>query len=189
MEEESDEDDEMELGDEFEDGNQDDDEDGMEEEEGPYEEGEEPRIIYDMDPEGAAFNDTDDEEEGDRPMNSDLDTFNMSTSVLEKPPHLTFSFSGHSQGVMSLAKNPLEPTQFISGGLDDLLAIHSLSSPAPLQTLNFPETVSLVDFSFDGKLIAAGCMDSEIRIFEKESSGNFKQKLNLQGPTDELTVS
>jgi WD40 repeat protein len=121
-------------------------------------------------------------------FNSDADTFNNSKAVFEKPACVIKVFEGHTQGVLSLSLNPKNGNELVSGGLDDRLSIWSLTRPEPICVKAFPDSVALVEFGFDGKLIAAACLDNSIKIFENNPDTGFSEKYELKGITEEITV-
>jgi len=130
-----------------------------------------------------------DEMDDDEMMNSDPDTFDSSKgAIFVKPPCITQSFESHTQGVLNLGLNPMNNSEFISGGLDDKLCLWNMGSANPLVTHSFSDSVSLVEFGFDGKLLAAACLDNSIKVFENNASSNYKERFNLQGVSDEITV-
>lgn len=122
-------------------------------------------------------------------LNSDPDTFDSSKgAIFVKPPCIVQSFESHTQGVLSLSLNSKNQSEFISGGLDDKLCFWNLGSTNPLVSHTFSDSVSLVEFGFDGKLFAAACLDNSIRVHENNPDSNYKLRFDLQGVSDEITV-
>lgn len=62
--------------------------------------------------------------------------------------------------------------------------IWDINKDVPLVTLpKQNETVDCVKFNYNGKLVAIGTLDGEVKVFESESG---KLKFKLEGPCDEI---
>jgi len=69
---------------------------------------------------------------------------------------------------MSIALDPRNNKQFITGGLDDKAILWDLNKAGSenVFSLDMKETVSLVNYNCDGTMVALGCLDETIRLFD-----------------------
>lgn len=84
-------------------------------------------------------------------------------------PTPTDSFTPHTAGVLSLAYNP-ETDLLVSGGADNKLFAHLLTNLNDTVTTSeliytHPDLVWSVAFSSDGQLLASGCADGLVRLW------------------------
>uniref|UniRef100_A0A6A7GBE2 WD repeat protein n=1 Tax=Hirondellea gigas TaxID=1518452 RepID=A0A6A7GBE2_9CRUS len=94
-------------------------------------------------------------------------------------------FFGHSDSVYCVRFNPINQSMVVSGGGDEVGFLWNCEDgETPLAKLEgHSDSVSSCSYSFDGKYIATGSMDSTIRIFEG-SSGVFIH--SLEGPSSDI---
>ena len=89
-----------------------------------------------------------------------------------RPEAVIDRFNGHDEAVMCLAIDPRQNGHFTTGGLDDRAILWDInkacsdSENQSLLTYDMKETVSLVNYNHDGSLIAFGCLDETIKIFD-----------------------
>lgn len=129
------------------------------------------------------------DEQEDDPENSDMDTINLSMKTVEKPVCIASTFSEHKEEIVCLCVNPVNHKEFVSGGMDDQFIIWNVDSETKTHAQKFKETISFVDYGFDGQLIAAACLDDNIFVFEKNMEGNPVEKYQLASTSDEVTVN
>merc|ERR1711976_275442 len=84
---------------------------------------------------------------------------------------------GHEDAIMSLAIDPRNNRQFITGGLDDRALLWDLNKEGNenIFSLGMKETVSLVAYNFDGSMVALGCLDETIRLFNTTTGSQEKE--------------
>lgn len=129
-----------------------------------------------------------DEDDEHEPFNSDADTFNTSSHQPLHLNHLEFQYLFHGDAVLSIATNPLNKNEFVSGSMDDQIAVWNIEEEAPLFATKFNESVNNVAVSFDGSHIACSILDNQIKVLSKTEDGKFEDKLTLTGFDDEISV-
>lgn len=146
------------------------------------------------------------EDDGDMPMDDDDDHDRAEESVDivyvnegdftgesgEEEATSIAQFTGHKGSVFSVA---IHPTQSIavSGGEDDLGYIWDVKTGAEIVKLTgHTDSVTAVDWSFDGELVSTGGMDGKVRIWRHVKRDNSDWKTwefltELTGP-EEIVV-
>lgn len=121
---------------------------------------------------------------------SDMDTFNSGVFNKEEiPEYITDTFNFHKDSICSVKCNKIYPNIIASGGTDDSLYITDMKENKTILTEKFKDSISLLDFSYDGTLLASYCIDDCITIYKKSENGeNFKKAHTLETPKDEITV-
>lgn len=125
--------------------------------------------------------------EHDESTNTDAD---LQSELIKAPklPHISSIFTDHTAEIVSLAINPVNSLEFMSGGMDDQLVIWNHTTASKAQSFKFSETVAFVEYGFDGKMAAAATLDDKIRVFEK-GDVNWSQKFEMQCTSEEISVS
>jgi WD40 repeat protein len=140
----------------------------------------------------------------DERYKSDMDTFNSSVINKEEgeedfedngdnqdnelPDYISHTFPFHKDSITVVKTNKIFNTIMASGGTDDYLNIIDLTKGELIKSEKFNETISLLDFSYDGKILAAYCIDDVIRTYEKDEENKFNLKNELETPNEEMTV-
>ncbi|CAD8046493.1 unnamed protein product [Paramecium primaurelia] len=71
----------------------------------------------------------------------------------------------HNKCICTFSQNPISKDMIASGSEDDYLKIIKLSNQKVIFEKKYDETVGLVDFSYDGKYVAAGILTGKIYIY------------------------
>lgn len=76
-----------------------------------------------------------------------------------------YTLQGYRGEILALAINP-QGDSFASGGLENILRLHSLDTGKLLTKVNYPAYISALAFNKNGKLLAIGGTDGDIRLWE-----------------------
>jgi WD40 repeat protein len=83
----------------------------------------------------------------------------------------------HQGGILTVAFNPADPTQFASGGEDSTIKLWDIEGRL-LKTLEgHQDVVTRVDFSADGEMLSSSSQDSTVKLWQVES-GTMMSSLN-----------
>jgi len=119
--------------------------------------------------------------------NSDADTFNTSSHPIYLN-YLESQYVFHNDAILSLALNPVDKNEFITGGMDDQIAIWSMKDESATFTQKFKESINNVAFSYDGSLVAFSILDNQIKVFKRQENNQFVEKATFTGFDDEISV-
>lgn len=128
------------------------------------------------------------EEENDDPAQnsgyqSDMDTLDHDQFIL--PEHIIDVLAFNKDEVLSIRKSPLDKNRILVGSMDDTLTlIDTLESQQIFQN-KYSETVSQVEWSFDGSLMICSLMDNQILILDQNAPN--APKFTLKDFDDEIT--
>ncbi|GJJ08630.1 hypothetical protein Clacol_002849 [Clathrus columnatus] len=165
-----------------------------------------------QDQEGGAFIDPSDvlaeeEDDSDIPMDGD-DHGSDDEDIIyeidedspeEEEPEGTWEdtsiahFSGHKGSVFAVAVHPTQPL-VVSGGEDDLGYIWDLKTGEDIVKLSgHTDSVTAVDWSYDGELVSTGGMDGKVRVWRHVKKNNLEWKVwefltELTGPDEVMVV-
>jgi len=106
----------------------------------------------------------------------------------DRSPCIMNRFCIHDDPVMCIAVDPRNNRQFITGGLDDKAVLWDLNKAIDSEnifSLDMKETVSLVGYNFDGSMVALGCLDETIRLFDTSTG---KQAREIICPASEIST-
>jgi len=96
-------------------------------------------------------------------------------------------FAEHNQSVFAVAAHPSQPL-VASGGEDDLGYIWNVMHGEQVVKLTgHTDSVSAVEWSFDGQMIATGGMDGRVRVWRRVGTAdwdNWEFVTELQGPDE-----
>ena len=129
------------------------------------------------------------EEENPDVYNSDADTFNTSSHPPVHLNHLETQYMFHHDAVLCLALNPVNRGEFVSGGMDDQIALWNINDETPVYSNKFSETVNNVAISYDGSLIACSVLDNKIKVFQRDENNQMIEKSTFTGFDDEISVN
>ena len=128
------------------------------------------------------------DEDNNGTYNSDADTFNTSGHPLPQLKYLESQFFYHNDAVLSLALNPADKNEFVTGGMDDQIAIWSIKDESPIYSNKFNESVDNVTVSYDGGLVACSVLDNNVKVFKRQQNNEFVEKATFTGFDDEISV-
>ena len=96
-----------------------------------------------------------------------------------------FTFSGHSDAVYCAAIHPTRPGVVLTGGGDDRAFLWTYSAAAVLESCHelkgHTDTVTSVDFNFDGSLALTGGYDGIVKVWDVQTG---ELRISLEGPED-----
>ncbi|KIO34734.1 hypothetical protein M407DRAFT_16684 [Tulasnella calospora MUT 4182] len=99
-------------------------------------------------------------------------------------------FEAHNGSVFCISAHPTQPLA-ASGGEDDLGYIWDVMHGEEVVKLTgHTDSISSIEWSFDGEMVATGGMDGRVRIWKRVGKQDWKTwtfLTELQGP-DEITV-
>ena len=125
---------------------------------------------------------------------SDMDTFNSGYKEDEEeiiiPEYITNTYNYHKDSVVTVKCNRVYSNIMASGGTDDFLYVTNLKDNKEIYSEKFKESVSLLDFSYDGSLLASYCIDGLISVYKNDKDKEiFTKCFDLETPYDEITVN
>lgn len=132
------------------------------------------------------------QDDGDAPMDEDDPEADNAAEDDSTPVEDTSiqHFGDHTSSVFAIAAHPSQPLA-ASGGEDDLGYIWDVMHGEPVVKLTgHSDSVSAVEWSFDGEMIATGGMDGRVRVWRRVGKvkwSDWEFVTELQGP-DEVKV-
>ncbi|KAG8885423.1 hypothetical protein FRB97_001146 [Tulasnella sp. 331] len=129
------------------------------------------------------------QDDGDAPM--DEDDEEGGAAIIEDDPEVEDNsiqhFSDHTSSVFAITAHPSQPLA-ASGGEDDLGYIWNvMHGELVVKLTGHTDSVSAVDWSFDGEMIATGGMDGRVRVWRRVGKVDWKNwefVTELQGPDE-----
>jgi WD40 repeat protein len=91
------------------------------------------------------------------------------------------------EGVVTGVEFGPDNTSLFTGSLAKVVKIWKLASPNPLSNMGHPNIVDAVVFSPDNKLVASGCHDGHIRIYDVEKK-NVVKDINAHTKQNETMI-
>lgn len=96
------------------------------------------------------------------------------------------AFSYHKDSIQAVKVNWLNKSEILTGGLDNIFNLIDAASGKNVFTQSYDETVGFVDWTNDGTLLIAGCLNNKIYIYQRDEE-KISEKFVLEGPEDEFT--
>ncbi|KAG9014804.1 hypothetical protein FRB94_008962 [Tulasnella sp. JGI-2019a] len=128
--------------------------------------------------------------DGDAPMDEDDDDEGGGGAIeddAQVEDNSIQHFDGHAASVFAVAAHPSEPLA-ASGGEDDVGYIWNvMHGELVVKLTGHTDSVSAVEWSFDGEMIATGGMDGRVRIWRRVGKTDWKNwefVTELQGPDE-----
>jgi len=139
-----------------------------------------PDDVPPTDDEESVLGDADDD--GDEDLDEPMDEGPSETAATEPvEDQSTVQLREHTAAVYAVAVNSASPTQFATGGGDDVALLWQADSAAPRCRLaGHSDTVSSLAFSSDGTLLATAGLDGTVRVW---STATGELVVVLEGPT------
>eukprot|EP01031_Cornospumella_fuschlensis_P038204 gene38204-46422_t len=114
-----------------------------------------------------------DMEEGEEYEVEETDDMMLAENEEEEVEDMSsYVFTGHSDAVYCVAIHPTDLTLVATGGGDDKAYLWrtpldpSLPPPFPLELKGHTDTVTAVDFNFNGQLLLTGAYDGTVRVWK-----------------------
>lgn len=132
---------------------------------------------------------------GNTVEDDDIGEMDIDEDELEELIHEDFQLSynevqykHHTKGVLSITLNPVNSSEFVTGGMDDQLAFWDINQETPKCSFKLSESGNNVAVSFDGNLVGCSVMNNQIKVYSKQDN-TFTEKYSFTGFDDELSVS